>query len=167
MACYKVPLISLAVVFPLPVVNVYVSLALLRHKLHFNSNSSFYRQFRHRPDVQPRSVVYWKLVPSLNKNKPPHGPADSQNLVWVKIRCVWVCGDAMYLTFGRLRQQLVGRKGREGSQEAMEHFHLSAYGTSTKPVVITVSTIAGVHIILVLKITGNRNEWKSLPKERT
>jgi len=61
----------------------------------------------------------------------------------------------MYLTFGRLQQQLVGRKQREASQEAMEHFHLSAYGTSTKPVVI-MSIIAGVHIILVLRIPGNR-----------
>lgn len=42
----------------------------------------------------------------------------------------------------------------------MEHFHLSAYGTSTKPVVITMSTKAGVHIILVLKMPGNRNRVK-------
>lgn len=61
----------------------------------------------------------------------------------------------MYLTFGRLQQQLVGRKQNEASQGAMEHFHLNTYGISTKPVVI-VSTITGVHIILVLRMPGNK-----------
>lgn len=79
-----------------------------------------------------------------------------KNLVWVKIRCVYVC----MCVLGRLQQKLVGRKKGEASQEAMEQLHLSAYGTSTKPVVIPVSTITGVHIIL--KITDNRTEWKSL-----
>lgn len=66
-----------------------------------------------------------------------------------------MCAAAMYLTFGRLWPQLVGRKRGEASQEAMEQFHPSAYGTSTKPVVITMSTLTGVPIIFVLKMPGS------------
>ena len=154
--------------FPLSVFNVYLSLAVLKHKFCFNSKSSFYRQFHHQADVQLRSGLYWKHVPFLNKNKLPHGPADSQNLVWVNIRCVcacvcvcvcvsvWGCYVPHIWQFVTTASRKEEKRSR---QEAMEYFHLGAYGTSTKPVVITMSTIAGVHFI------GYTCFWRSLATE--
>lgn len=69
--------------------------------------------------------------------------------------CVWGCNVPR---IWQITTTASRKEERRSQQEAMEHFHLGAYGTSTKPVVITMSAIAGVHIILVLKTPGNRLE---------
>lgn len=43
------------------------------------------------------------------------------------------------------------------------HFHVRASGTSTQSVVISMSTIAGVHIILVRKMSGSQSSYEILP----
>lgn len=70
--------------------------------------------------------------------------------------CVWGC----YVPHIWQIVTTASRKEEKRSrQEATEYFHLGAYGTSTKPVVITMSTIAGVHFI------GYTCFWRSLATE--
>lgn len=70
-----------------------------------------------------------------------------------------VCVCVVHLTFGRLWQQLVGRKKKEAN---MIPWSIYICGTSTKSVVITMSTIAGVRVISALKISGYIIEGKPL-----